>query len=276
MIAKIKIKHLAYGAATFVPGINRLGIKGTGGTNSARYCYSVWMRHLVMTKENGLNPYPRIVAELGPGDSLGIGLCALLSGCQKYYAFDVVEHASIEGNLAIVDELVFLFKNREPIPDDAEWPNVKPRLKDYDFPADILDNHRLEWALNESRLTDIRNSIKGKSVGESMIEYKVPWDKDMLIEPDSVDMIYSQAVLEHVDMLHDAYRGMYLWLRPNGHISHAIDFKSHGIFDSWDGHWTCPDWLWMLVRGKRPYLINREPYSTHLKHLKEAGLLHAI
>lgn len=44
-----------------------------------------------MAKKNGLNPYPKIVAELGPGDSLGIGLadtlssrmdsCASLSDC---------------------------------------------------------------------------------------------------------------------------------------------------------------------------------------------------
>jgi len=82
----MKLKQLIFGMATFVPGIYQLRAKGTGGTDSARYCYSVWLRHLVMAKRNGLNPYPRIVAELGPGDSLGIGLAALISGCDKYFA----------------------------------------------------------------------------------------------------------------------------------------------------------------------------------------------
>ena len=31
-----------------------------------------------MAKANGLNPYPEVVAELGPGDSLGTGLAALI------------------------------------------------------------------------------------------------------------------------------------------------------------------------------------------------------
>jgi len=96
----MKIKRLLFGMATLIfPSISKYVGKGTGGTDSARYCYSVWLRHLVMAKKNDLNPYPKIVAELGPGDSIGIGLAALISGCEKYYGFDVVEYANIERNL---------------------------------------------------------------------------------------------------------------------------------------------------------------------------------
>ena len=42
-----------------MPGVNQLREKGTGGTNSARYCYSIWLRPLVMAKKNGLNPFGR-------------------------------------------------------------------------------------------------------------------------------------------------------------------------------------------------------------------------
>ncbi len=90
----MNVKQLLYGVATFVPGFKKLRIRGTGGTISARYCYSVWMRHLVIAKENGLNTSPRIVAELGPGDSLGIGLAALIGGCDRYFAFDIVRFAN--------------------------------------------------------------------------------------------------------------------------------------------------------------------------------------
>ena len=61
-----------------------------------------------------------MVAELGPGDSLGIGFSALISGADKYFAFDVVEHANASRNFEIFDELVSLFKNKEDIPDDKE------------------------------------------------------------------------------------------------------------------------------------------------------------
>jgi len=33
----------------------------------------------------------------------------------------------------------------------------------------------------------------------SMIQYKVPWYNFNIVEKESVDMIFSQAVLEHVD-----------------------------------------------------------------------------
>jgi hypothetical protein len=134
----MKFKPLIDGIATFVPRRNQDCTEG-GGTDSAQYCYSVWLRHIVMAKSNGLNPYPKIVGELGPGDSLGIGLAALISGADKYYAFDVVEHANIERNLKIFDELVKLFVNRTAIPSDYDFPRVKPYLDGYDFSVDILD-----------------------------------------------------------------------------------------------------------------------------------------
>jgi hypothetical protein len=251
--------------------MSQLLIKGTGGTDSARYCYSVWLRHLVMANNNGFNPNPKIVAELGPGDSLGIGLAALISGCEKYFAFDVVEHANAESNLEIFDELVKLFKNRATIPGNDEFPKVKPCLDKYEFPADILDENRLQYALEESRLERIRESITNLQRPDSPIQYKVPWYDANVLEKESVDMIYSQAVLEHVDDLLNTYKAMHLWLKPTGYISHQIDFECHEMADEWNGHWAYSDFVWKLIKGRRPYLLNREPHSTHITILKEEG-----
>ena len=267
----MKLKQLIYGISTFIPGVTQLRAKGTGGTDSARYCYSVWLRHLVMAKSNGLNPYPKIVAELGPGDSLGIGLAALISGCDKYFAFDVVEHANTERNVKIFDELVTLFRNRAAIPGDDEFPKVKPYLDKYDFPGDILDVDRLQQTLEESRLKKIRDAISHPQLNDSLIQYKVPWYDASVLEKESVDMIYSQAVLEHVDDLCNTYQSMRLWLKSTGYISHQIDFKCHGTADEWNGHWAYSDFIWKLIRGKRPYLLNRQPHSTHIALLKKEG-----
>ena len=224
-----------------------------------------------MAKSNGLNPYPKIVAELGPGDSLGIGIAALISGCDKYFAFDVVEHANTERNLKIFDELVTLFRNRAAIPGEDEFPKVKPYLEGYDFPADILDEDRLQHALEKSRIEKIRDAISHPHRNSSLIQYKVPWYNASILEKESVDMIYSQAVLEHVDDLRNTYKSMHLWLKSTGYISHQIDFKCHGTADEWNGHWKYSDFMWKLIRGKRPYLLNREPHSTHITILKEEG-----
>ena len=76
-------KRLIFNAATFVPGISALPLVkrklaqrslGTGGgAQSARYCYSVWLRHLIHAWKNGLPFRPNRVAELGPGFSIGVG-----------------------------------------------------------------------------------------------------------------------------------------------------------------------------------------------------------
>lgn len=104
---------------------------------------------------------------------------------------------------------------------------------------------------------------------KTLIRYRVPWHDAKVLEDESVDMIYSQAVLEHVDDLRNAYRAMRSWLKPTGYISHEIDFKCHGTASEWNGHWAYSDFMWKLVRGGRPYLLNREPHSTHIAMLKE-------
>ena len=264
-------KQLIKGLISFVPGINKILAKGTGGTDSAKYCYSVWLRHLVMAKINGLNANPQTVAELGPGDSLGIGIAALISGSEKYFAFDIVKHANAEKNLSVFDGIVDLFHNRTPIPGDDVFPNVKPYLKTYDFPSELLDEKRLSRALEKSRLARIRDSICNPHKSDSKIQYKVPWNQLGGLERGSIDMICSQAVLEHVDDLHNTYKSMALWLKPNGYLSHQIDFKCHGTADEWNGHWTYSDLKWKIIRGRQLYLLNREPHSRHITLLKKEG-----
>lgn len=268
---KNELKSLIWGGLTFIPFLGKILDRGTGGTISARYCYSVWLRHMVMAHASGLNTFPRVIAELGPGDSLGIGLAALICGSEEYYALDAVEHANSSRNLEIFDELVILFRNKTPIPDEDEFPEVKPKLSSYAFPTDILSEERMHFVLSASRLLKIRKSLQTPQSTLSVIHYRAPWDSADAIGGESIDLIYSQAVLEHVDDLSGAYRNMHAWLKPGGYLSHQIDFKCHGTADEWNGHWKYSDLMWRLIRGKRPYLINREPHSVHVKYLNSEG-----
>jgi len=267
----LKLKPLLRGLSTYLPGIGQRLIRGTGGTDSARYCYSVWLRHLIMAGRKGLDPYPKTVAELGPGDSLGIGLAALLSGCERYFAFDVVEYANTAMNLEIFESLITLFKEKTPVPDNQEFPLVKPGLDSYDFPSDILSDKILRSALDPSRLEKIRNSILDSRQTGSMIQYRIPWFDANVLEKGSVDMVCSQAVLEHVDDLQNTYQAMRLWLKPGGTMSHVIDFSCHGLANHWNGHWAYSDCIWKLIVGKRPYLLNRQPHSMHLSLMEKGG-----
>ena len=270
----MNIKPLLRGIATYIPGLYKLASRGTGGTISARYCYSVWLRHLTMAYKNGLSTQPDAIAELGPGDSLGIGLAALISGANNYYAFDIVEYASNKRNIEIFDELVNLFKKREKIPDETEFPRVKPYLESYEFPNHILTDERLNEALKQDRIESIRNALLNLGSGNRnniQISYFVPWYDSKVIKEESIDMIYSQAVMEHVDDLAYTYEILYRWLKPGGFMSLVIDFKSHGTAKEWNGHWAYSDFVWRLIKGKRHYLLNRQPLSAHISLLQKFG-----
>lgn len=257
--------ELFRGLASHLPGFDAPIFTRTGGTNSARYCYSVWMRHLVLLKKSSvLQNMPKTVAELGPGDSLGMGLCALLSGAKKYFSFDVVKYANTEKNLKIFEELIELFKKKTPIPNDEEFPRIKPKLNSYSFPNEILTDDFLNECLNETRLDQIRESIKSPDSENSIITYQVPWNDSSIVRDNSVDMIFSQATLEHIDEIENAYATMYKWLKHEGFMTHQIDLKCHGTASEWNGHWTYSEFWWKMIRGKRQWLLNRLPCSQHI------------
>lgn len=271
------IRPIITGLLSFIPGMKKLHYqlsKGKIGESSARYCYSVWMRHLSMANKNGiLNGVPAIIAELGPGNSLGVGLAGLISGAEKYYGLDVVEYCSSAETLGLFDEIAELFRRKSDIPDESEFPDLKPRLDSYKFPNHIFANGRLEKALCEERISKIRNAVSAFSEkgGGGVLAYYVPWHEIELTEEMTADMIYSQAVMEHVGDLPEAYKKMRLWLKPGGILSHQIDFKSHGTAAKWNGQWAYGDFIWKIIKGGKPYLINRAPHSKHIALLRSEG-----
>ena len=101
-----EFKAIIKGLISFLPLVNKIKGREGGGANYARYCYSVWLRHLKLANESGMNEVPHTLAELGPGDSLGIGIAALLSGVKSYCAFDVVNFIRLDQNISILYEMM--------------------------------------------------------------------------------------------------------------------------------------------------------------------------
>lgn len=268
----MRAKHLVKGLVTLVPGSGRLlPSTKTGGTNSALYCYGVWIKHLTMLHRHaGLNTVPDTVAELGPGDSLGIGLSALLSGASHYEALDVVPFASTDQNLEVFDELVSLFERRAPSP-AAGFPNFWQYLDDDRFPHRILTDDVLAASLAPERVHRIRRLLCGATFDDLAINYRVPWTDDALVRPRSVDLVLSHSVMEHVVDIDATYSAIVRWLRPGGLMSHQIDFTSHGLSEQWNGYRAYPEVMWKAVLGKRPFLINRAPSSVHRAMIDRLG-----
>jgi hypothetical protein len=263
----------AKGLLTFLPGMQgMLSEKGTGGTNSASYCYGVWLKHLTLLWQNGMRQIPSTLAELGPGDSLGVGLAAMLCGVNRYYALDVVMHSSTEKNMEIFNELVSLFKARAARPTKG-WPDFDEYMDSALFPSHILTDVVLGESLSESRLGAIRDAIQGSPShgAHQSIRYMVPWSDDKIIEKESVDLVLSHSALEHVVNLEQTYQALHSWLRRKGMMSHQIDFQSHGISKKWNGYRKYSEVMWKIMMGKRTFLINRQPHSVHIDLMKKYG-----
>lgn len=256
------------GLASYTP-LNALLSRCKGLSHSAHYCYSVWLTHLQIGSRAGQSVTPRVVAELGPGASVGLGVAALLSGSEKYYALDIVPFADVESSERMLDEMVRLYQERADL-----HPFVGKYLEDLSFPHSLIDSDRLVASLHATRVDQIRRAIKGLPSGEAEgveMRYVVPWTDQTLVPEGAANLVLSQAVLEHVDEIEPTYHALQKWLNPTGWMSHQIDYRSHNMASSWDGHWTYSDAAWKLIRGRRPYLLNRRAHSEHLQMMRDGG-----
>jgi SAM-dependent methyltransferase len=263
----MELLPITKGMASYVPGLYALRSRRRHvQTATASYCYEVWLKHLVMFNELEPVPVPKTFAELGPGGSLGVGLAALLSGADTYYALDIVKYSEVDMNLSVLTDLVDLFRDRTPV--DVGWP-----VESTVFPSHILTDDLLETTLAGPRIDEIRRALTAPDgrAGAITIEYTVPWTDPSVIRRGEVDLILSQAVLEHVDDLDTTYEAFAQWLRPGGRMSHEIDFRSHGLTGPWNGHWEYPEAVWKMIVGKKPYLINRQPCTTHVALMRDCG-----
>ncbi len=242
-------------------------------------CYTSWMRTLVSLREHHIvGPFER-VGEIGPGDTLGVGLCALLSGSKQYFALDIVPTitSSEYSNLEMLEELIVLFQKREPLPDETMFPKNMPTLASYVFPSDILSEEVLAETLNPERLDDIRRLVKKFTAGEHaeenglLIKYLVPWTREDVLAANTgrLDLLVSFAAMEHVDNVEEIYQAQQRLLSTGGIIAHAIDYKCHHTAGLWNGHWTYSELMWKVVRGRCVYLINRWPHSWHWREIKK-------
>jgi SAM-dependent methyltransferase len=264
----MSLSIIAKGLVSFVLPPSLLNRSG-GRTHAPRYCYSVLLRHLAKLHAAGIAPDFRIVAEIGPGRSIGTGLAALAAGADRYFGFDIKDYGAQPDAAAMFDAIAALFGQRAPVPGGDEFPTIKPVLDSDAFPADVLSDARLNAALAPDRLDGLRARLAEPATNP--VQYRAPWFDADIIEPGSVDWIFSQAVMEHVDDLLDTYAACRDWLAPGGVMTHQIDFKSHGTADAWNGHWAYGDATWRVIRGGRLYLINRQPMSAHVAAMERAG-----
>ena len=175
-------------------------------------------------------------------------------GRAHYYAWDIVSYSPIKRSLALLDQLAALFEARTAAPEG----DYSAAMFDRRFPAEVLTDARLDAWLAADRVSAIRAALSspGTVNGGIQIEYRTTIDG--LASP--ADLVFSQAVMEHVDDIDAEYARMYRALGSGGVTSHQIDFKSHGFARDWNGHWTLSDRQWRL--DSRRSEIRHQPRSA--------------
>lgn len=241
---------------------------GTGGTGSGAYCYSVWLRHLSFIAKYLGNPlHPSTVLELGPGDSIGLGIAALISGAERYIGLDVLPHMNVAANIHAFHEIVELFRRKADIPNEDSFPNLYPRLPSYGFPNHLF--HKDVSDLPNDRLAQLLRAVSLTDEFQSPIRFIAPWSMDS-VAPATADLIITHGTLQDMDHtqsrddLTDNIKTMTRWLKPGGIMSHNIDLSCPGGTE-WNHHWAYGDLAWSIIRGKRPYYKNRVPLSEYIK-----------
>lgn len=122
-------------------------------------------------------------------------------------------------------------------------------------------------------LDDITERLTPEIVAQlhDAIRYVAPWHDPRVVEPASVDYVLSHSTLEHVADLEHTYGSLAAWVTTGGVMSHQIDLTAHGAASEWDGYRAFGERTWKAMRGRRSFLINREPISTHLDLIEAAG-----
>jgi hypothetical protein len=241
------------------------------------YGYGVWLRHLAGLQKAGISgPFDR-VAELGPGNSVAVGICALLSGATSYVGLDVLPHLSFSRATYVLDELLELFSRSASIPSGESYAGVYPPVVDYTFPEAAIEAFRgnRRDSMDESALRSAVLKLETGDSSSQMIRSICPWDQHSLPKG-SVDLVLSQAVLQEIppkspeNPLLAAFCATANFLRTGGIASHQIDLGFYGR-GPWNIHWTWSDLEWRLIRGRRDNYVNREPLGTYLALAKQAG-----
>jgi hypothetical protein len=261
-----RLKPIIVGTLKYSKLITKMMPIAAGATGNARYCYAVWMRHLTYLARYNEGIIPAKVTEIGPGDSFGVGLAALLSGSESYFALEAIEYWNSERNLRILDELIELFSKREVIPGNEEFPLLQPVMENYAFPSDIITDTILQRSMDKHRIQRIREELKNPdNENNVMVRSKVPWHDKGIIEAQSQDFIFSHVVIQHIEDIENTFSNMNYWLKSSGYMSHLIDYKSLGFTNRWNGHWTFSDREWRRMVGGRKFSQNRLPHSAYIQ-----------
>ena len=180
----------------------------------------------------------KIILEIGPGNFLATGLLYLALGAKKVYLLDRFKHIfwdmkAIAFHKALLDEIA-------------------------------KRNYPYQEAVNES-VTITKNSIE---LNPDLIEYRLGDAAELPFENESIDFIFSNAVMEHIHNPEDVVKEFYRVTKAGGLNSHEIDLRDHFVKSTPLRLLKYSDTLWNLMAWNRPGYTNRLRFSDWIMLFK--------
>ncbi len=176
------------------------------------------------------------ILELGPGGSIGFGLLCIKNGAKKYYAIDNGTHAFISKKQ--------MKSYRKLLDNDTEL--IKQ----------LFVQREEKYCYNDSKIKFIEIDQKSK--------YSLP--------DNSVDFIYSCAVLEHVHDLDLCFLEMTRVLKTGGTMNHQVDLRDHIFFQNSLWFLKIKEYWFKKFFEKTGEYVNRKRVSYYLELIKKNGL----
>lgn len=176
----------------------------------------------------------QVLLELGPGGSIGFGLLALSAGVKKYFAIEDGNHTRF------TPQTIEIYKEK--------LLNGNQILSNQCFTGDgYFNTEKIEFIENNQTSS-----------------YALP--------DNSVDLIYSCAVLEHVHNLDLCFSEMTRVLRPGGIMNHQVDLRDHIFSQKSIWFLTISNNIFSALFSKTGEYVNRKRLSYYKELFKKNRL----
>lgn len=213
--------------------LHRLGIFRHGGMDTVDYSQAIFNRHFQHFK-----PIDEgfTVLELGPGNGITNGLYAHALGAAKTFLVDHGDHAT--------RDMSFYHRIVESLPIRKTRSTMLRHVQSF------------EELLDAAQIICLAEGLKSLRS----------------IESESVDFVFSNAVLEHVwlDEFQATMEELYRILKPGGLCSHEVDIKDHLGASLNNLRFSKKIWESRTFRESGFY-TNRIRYEEMLQRFREAG-----
>ncbi len=196
--------------------------------------------HILGIEKSAISEYlnDKTLLEYGPGDTAGVALLMYAHGARKVYCVDRFPLANFSDfSLSVFSSL---FSKLEG---DVRH-RAEACFNEQGTPSSGFDTRAIEYLVKSNGLSGLKNEV---------------------------DIVFSRAVLEHVNDLSATFEDMYEALVNNGVSIHQVDLKSHGLHkrNSLD-FLTWPDTLWHLMYSHKG-VPNRYRVNAYKELIDKSG-----